>query len=106
MDTFEKTMEGIAKKTPQEQAALVADLKTKCPCGGCPTYNSCASKAKENLFCVVGKSFMCISDDKGCICPTCPLGKSVGLKYQKFCLKGSEMAQRYENTIWGSSLNR
>ena len=49
---------------------------------------------------------MCISDDKGCICPDCPVGKSVGLKYQKFCLKGSEMAQRYENTLWGTSLNR
>ena len=106
MDTFEKTMESIAKKTPQEQADLIADFKAKCPCGGCPTYTVCASKAKEKLFCVVGKSFMCISDDKGCICPTCPIGRDVGLKYQKFCLKGSEMAQRYENTIWGTSLNR
>ena len=49
---------------------------------------------------------MCISDDKGCSCPQCPIGKEVGLKYKKFCLKGSEMAQRYENTLWGTSLNR
>jgi hypothetical protein len=106
MDMFEKTMESVSKKTTKEQADLIADFKTKCPCPSCPTYNGCASKAGEKLFCINGKSFMCISDDKGCTCPQCPVGKSVGLKYQKFCLKGSEMAQRYENTLWGTSLNR
>lgn len=106
MDTFEKTMESISKKSKKEQADLIADFKSKCPCPGCPTYNNCASKAGEKLFCVTGKSFMCISDDKGCTCPQCPIGKEVGLKHQKFCLKGSEMAQRYENTLWGTSLNR
>lgn len=106
MDKFEQTMDGIRKKTPKEQADTVADLKSKCPCPTCPTYNTCASKAGEKLFCVLGKSFMCISEDKGCACPQCPIGKEVGLKYQKFCLRGSEMAQRYEHTIWGASLNR
>ena len=106
MDTFEKTMESISKKSKKEQADLIADFKSKCPCPTCPTYNNCASKAGEKLFCVTGKSFMCISEDKGCSCPQCPIGKEVGLKHQKFCLKGSEMAQRYENTLWGTSLNR
>lgn len=106
MDTFEKTMESVSKKTPKEQADLIADFKSKCPCPTCPTYNNCASKAGEKLFCINGKSFMCISDDKGCACPQCPIGKEVGLKHQKFCLRGSEMAQRYESTLWGTSLNR
>jgi len=106
MDTFEKTMESISKKSKKEQADLIADFKSKCLCPTCPTYNNCASKAGEKLFCVTGKSFMCISEDKGCFCPQCPIGKEVGLKHQKFCLKGSEMAQRYENTLWGTSLNR
>ena len=87
MDTFEKTMESVSKKTPKEQADLIADFKSKCPCPTCPTYNNCASKAGEKLFCINGKSFMCISDDKGCSCPQCPIGKEVGLKHQKFCLK-------------------
>ncbi len=81
MDKFEQTMDGIRKKTPKEQADTVADLKSKCPCPGCPTYNTCASKAEEKLFCVLGKSFMCISEDKGFACPQCPIGKEVGLKY-------------------------
>jgi len=106
MDTFEQTMESMAKKTKKEQAELIADFKSRCPCPKCPSYNNCASKAGERLFCVVGKSFMCISQDKGCSCPPCPVGKEVGLKYQKFCLHGSEMAQRYEHTIWGASLNK
>jgi hypothetical protein len=106
MDTFEKTMESISKKTKKEQADLIADFKSKCPCPKCPTFNTCAYNAGEKLFCIMGKSFMCIDDDKGCNCPQCPIGKEVGLKNQKFCLRGSEMAQRYEHTLWGTSLNR
>ncbi len=106
MDTFEKTMGDVKKKSAKEQAEFIADLKSKCPCPGCPTYNSCAGKAGEKLFCITGKSFMCITEDKGCACPTCPLAKQVGLKHQKYCLRGSEMAQRYEHTLWGASLVR
>lgn len=106
MDTFEQTMESISKKTKKEQADLIAGLKSKCPCAPCPSYNVCAVNAGEKLFCINGKSFMCISDDKGCSCPQCPVGKEVGLKHQKFCLRGSEMAQRYESTLWGTSLNK
>jgi hypothetical protein len=75
LNTWIKTMERIARKTPQEQADLIAHFKTRCPCGGCPTYTGCTSGAREKLFCVVGRSFMCISQDKGCICPTCPIGR-------------------------------
>lgn len=106
MDKFDQTMEGISKKTKKEQADIVADLKSRCPCPTCPSYNNCALKAGENLFCVLGKSFMCISQDKGCFCPQCPIAKEVGLKYHDFCFKGSEMAQRYEHTIWGASLKK
>ena len=47
---------------------------------------------------------MCISDQKSCACPPCALGQSVGLKNNSFCTRGSEMAQRYEHSIWGTSL--
>lgn len=104
MDVFEETMQSLSAKSPADKAAAIADLHGKCPCPGCPTYNRCASEANEKLFCINGRSFMCISDPKGCICPTCPLGQSIGLKNNTFCIGGSEMAQRYEHTIWGASL--
>ena len=46
MDTFEKTMESISKKTKKEQADLIADFKSKCPCPKCPTFNTCAYKCR------------------------------------------------------------
>ena len=104
MDKFEQVMKDIAQKSDKEKVEMINGLKEKCPCPGCPTYNTCAEKAGEKLFCILGNSFMCISYDRGCACPTCPLKKDVGLKYKEFCLKGSEMAQRYANTIWGASL--
>jgi len=106
MDKFEQMVQMWGKKTPEEQQTGMEMEKKKCICPGCPTYNQCAKNGKELLFCATGKSFMCISDDKGCICPTCPVTPEYGMKYKDFCLKGSEMAQRYEHTIWGSSLNR
>ena len=103
MDIFEETIADLKKKSPKEKAEFIADLKSKCPCPGCPSYNSCAQKAGEKLFCINGKSFMCISEEKGCNCPKCPLAKDFGLIYKFFCNRGSEMAQRYEYTIWGAS---
>jgi len=103
MDIFEETIADLKKKSPKEKAEFIADLKSKCPCPGCPSYNSCAQKAGEKLFCINGKSFMCISEEKGCNCPKCPLAKDIGLMYKFFCNRGSEMAQRYEYTIWGAS---
>lgn len=55
-----------------------------------------AADANEKLFCVTGKSGDCINKPKGCMCPTCPLAKSlyVGVKYNTYCLKSREMEQR------------
>jgi hypothetical protein len=106
MDKFEQMAEAWQKMTPEEQKAGLEMYKQKCICPGCKTYNDCAKNAKERLFCATGKSFMCISEEKSCLCPTCPVTPEYGMKYQKFCLRGSEMAQRYEHSLWGASLNR
>jgi len=106
MDKFEQMAEMWQKMTPEEQRIGLEIEKGKCICPKCPTYTTCAKNAKELLFCATGKSFMCISEEKSCNCPTCPVTPEYGMKYKKFCLRGSEMAQRYENTIWGASLNR
>ncbi len=104
MGIFEDTMKAFHQKSQKEKTEMIADLKSKCPCPGCPTYNDCAKKAGENLFCLLGNSFMCISFEKGCNCPQCALHAQFGLKYTNYCTRGSEMAQRYANTVWGASL--
>lgn len=52
------------------------------------------------FFFAPGKSIMCFIEERGCNCPTCPITTEYGMKYQKFCLRGSEMTQRCENTLW------
>ncbi len=95
-------MKDMAKMSPVEATKAIDAEKAKCTCGSCPTFTKCAKKAGEWFFCDSGKSFMCIDADKGCICQTCPVTADLGLKYKSFCLKGSERAQSYENTLWGS----
>ena len=104
MDKFEQMMKDMAKMPEPEMMKAVEAEKAKCICGNCPTYTKCANKAGESFFCASGKSFMCVNDDKGCICPTCPVTSDLGLRYTSYCLKGSEKAQRYEHAIWGTKM--
>jgi len=91
MDQFDEALTGIEEK--------VKDLKGMCICAGCPTYNSCANNAQELLYCIFGQSFQCVTEDLGCICPSCPLVSEVGLVNLTFCLLGSEASQRYRQRI-------
>ncbi len=104
MDKFEEMIKAMKGMSQAEMAAAVEKFSGMCTCPGCPTYTSCAKKAKELLFCATGKSFMCITFEKECICPSCPVTPEFGLKHTLFCLKGSEKAQRYEHTIWGTKM--
>jgi len=82
---------------PMDQIKMkVEDLKKMCTCPQCPTHNECAKNAKETLFCSTGRSFHCITENKGCLCPGCPVHQQMGLQYQSFCLMGNEKAQRFD----------
>jgi hypothetical protein len=104
MDTFREKQEAMMKMSSEEKMKAIANLKSMCICPSCPTYTDCAKKAGENLFCTLGNSFMCISFEKGCECPKCPVTSEMGLHYSNFCTRGSEKAQRFERTIWGSTM--
>jgi len=94
MDTFDQVFPGIEKKIPE--------LKRQCICPDCPTYNECARDGKEFLYCIYGRSFSCVTEDLGCICPGCPLIMDLGLLNLTFCLLGSEQSQRYLKSIGGA----
>ncbi len=106
MDKFDETMQAMAKMSVEEKTKKVGELMNMCICPTCPTYNNCAKNNKEGLYCALGKSFMCISSEKGCLCPTCPVKAQMQLKNQSFCTRGQEAAQRYEHTVWGSTMVR
>jgi hypothetical protein len=102
MDKFEQMMKNVKGTSHKDLEMAGAKYKGMCNCPGCPTHNNCAKNAKELLFCITGKSFMCISEDKGCMCPKCPVAAEFGLKYKSFCLIGAEKSQRYEHALWGT----
>jgi len=104
MDKYEEILNAMKKMSPAEMATAVEKYRGMCTCPSCPSYNRCAKNAKEMLFCATGKSFMCISDEKGCICPTCPVTPEFGLKNKFFCTRGAEKAQRYEHALWGTKM--
>ena len=99
MDKFDQTFQGLLKMSPSEFSSQIVSLKGMCPCPGCPTYTDCSRKAKEILFCAIGGSFNCITQDLGCICPTCPVARNLGLTHDRFCLRGGEMTQRYKENL-------
>lgn len=68
-------------------------LRQTCICPECPTYTPCAGSAQERLYCVLGRSPRCITEDLGCICPTCPVAEGLGLVHLTFCLEGAEAEQ-------------
>jgi len=104
MDKFEQLMKNVKGMSQKDLAVAKEKYRDMCICPGCPTHNKCAKNAKEQFFCINGKSFMCISEDKGCNCPGCPVAAAFGLKHKSFCLKGAEKAQRYEHALWGTKM--
>ncbi len=92
MDRFDEAIRTIQEKK-------ISELWNKCICARCPTYNTCAADAKELLYCLYGRSFLCVTEDVGCICPACPVVDEIGLVNLTFCLLGSEAAQRYMKTL-------
>ena len=86
MDPF--NADGGAFEERQEQ------LRQECICPQCPTFTPCAGDAQERIYCVAGRSPSCITEDLGCICPTCPVTDKIGLEHLTFCLLGSEAMQQ------------
>lgn len=77
---------------PANQTLIDENLK-KCICGPCPSYTECMRAAEELLFCIKGKSEGCIFEKKGCLCPTCPVTKTLGLKKAYYCIRGTQEEQ-------------
>ena len=64
MDKFEQMMKDVKGMSPKEMAGAEEKYEGTCNCPSCPTHNKCAKNAKELLFCITGKSFICISENK------------------------------------------
>jgi hypothetical protein len=103
MDKFDESMKSFAEMSPVQMTEAMGKFKKMCTCPTCPTYTLCAKNAHELLFCAIGRSFVCISKEKDCVCPACPITDQVGLKNRFYCTRGSEMTQRYAGVLFGKN---
>ena len=96
MDKFEQLIHDVNELPESDRIKAVENYKGSCICQTCATYTQCAADTNQKLFCVTGKNENCITEIRGCECPTCPLAHSlnVGIIHNSYCITGSEMKQR------------
>jgi hypothetical protein len=82
------------KMPDKERIKMINDEKELCICGSCPTYNGCAQRKKELLFCLLGKSPWCVVKEIDCVCSGCPVSEQLDLLDQFFDTRGSKKDQR------------
>jgi hypothetical protein len=88
-------MDRFWQKNAKERKEMSQEKRAACTCPLCPSYNRCARDNHELIYCIAGKSQLCITDGQGCTCINCPVTRQMGLKHDCFCIKGGEAAQRY-----------
>lgn len=80
------------KKGKYFMPKVIKDKKniSMCSCPKCPSFNDCARKKGEGLFCAeaVGKS-SCNFKMSGCVCGPCLVHKANNLKAGYYCIEGS-----------------
>ena len=99
MDVFEHWLDNAWLKNAHDRKEIMEAKRAACSCPACPSFNRCAGENKELIYCITGKSQLCISEDRGCTCRNCLVMQELRLKYHDFCMKGSEAAQRYEDEV-------
>jgi hypothetical protein len=92
MDKFEQFLQTLSLMTEEELTKATEADKAVCVCPNCPSYNECAKENGELLYCILGKSPRCITEEVGCICPACQVWDKMDLTNEYFCTKGTERA--------------
>lgn len=95
MDKFEELINKLNELSENDRNEEIKKLEADCVCPVCPSYDECAKKKGENIFCLKGKS-SCISNQKGCMCPSCPFAAKykIGVFHNFYCFRGDETEQR------------
>jgi Protein of unknown function (DUF2769) len=64
-----------------------------CICRICPSFVDCK---EEIAFCLAEKGTNgCIKEEKGCLCPGCPVQEEEDFQHVYYCTRGSETGQSH-----------
>ncbi len=78
-------MAGMSEADIKRSAEQVIHL---CQCNKCSTNTETGEV--NAVFCTFGKSEM-INDQKGCLCSTCAITKTMSLRWDYYCTRGSAL---------------
>jgi hypothetical protein len=84
----EKYKAMMASMTEADQKRSAEQVAYTCKCRTCPTYIE--SEEPNLAFCYQGKSTI-IQEQKGCLCSTCPITKTMSLRWENYCKQGSAL---------------
>jgi hypothetical protein len=82
---YKAMMAGMSEADIKRSAEQVLHL---CQCGSCPT-NSETGEINA-VYCSLGKS-KAIAEQKGCQCSKCAITKTMSLRWDHYCIKGSAL---------------
>ena len=64
-----------------------------CICRMCPSFVDCN---EEIAFCLADTTkSVCIKEEKGCLCPGCPVQEEENFQHVFYCTRGSQTEQSY-----------
>lgn len=91
-ETFQEKMAAMAGLSREEMSKRIESMKEICKsyCGECPSYTGTGES--KLVFCALGKSSV-IGDEKGCLCPSCPITEMMSLRWKFYCTRGSGREQ-------------
>jgi len=87
-ESFEDKMKAMKDLSDEEMAKRIEEVKAICAsfCGECPSYTGTGET--ELGFCITDKS-KAITEEKGCLCTSCPITSQMSLRWKYFCTLGS-----------------
>jgi len=80
---YKALMGGMSEADIKRSAEQVLHL---CLCNKCPTNTETGDV--NAVFCTFGKSEM-IKEQKGCLCKDCSITKTMSLRWDSYCIRGS-----------------
>ncbi|MEM2142384.1 MAG: DUF2769 domain-containing protein [Candidatus Thorarchaeota archaeon] len=80
---YRALMAGMSEADMKRSAAEVLHF---CKCPRCPTNR--AAEGDQAVYCTLGRRTM-TPEREGCLCSTCAITKTMSLRWDYYCLRGS-----------------
>jgi hypothetical protein len=85
--SFEEKYEMMMGKLSEEdRKRSLKQIIEFCQCSKCPSYSGVGET--DLVFCALSKSEL-IHEQKGCLCSTCAASKTMSLRWDYYCIRGS-----------------